>query len=272
MNHSVEVNVSKDFKDIPKPPSGVTVALVRQYDNEGTPLSRIKVTGPTNTVKRWLGVAVGVKAPASQPPSKGKAQVRLQDYIASVYAVLRGSAFVSHKQSAETGEQSTSSLAWEFMEDPKRKPTAADTKEATDAIAWARGLTGDNEYEDGLKVACKDDILDDRKVGILASLPGAFERSRETGSDSQHVGQVGEELEDFEAKVVFVKSGEGQWGPWYLVKFMDSDGNAYATFPKEDPGLKKGDRIEVQKARVGSHDEFRGENQTTIRWCKMRKI
>ena len=142
---------------------------------------------------------------------------------------------------------------------------------------------GFNEY----RAKVKDLVRQDRNFRIyetafLASAINYFENEKKREAkkaalaDSQYIGQVGAKVNIPYAKLTGARSGEGQYGTWYLWEFVDQDGNVLKKFGnlsdkfiKEKGagenlyGFNEGD-VFAFTADVKKHEDYQGVKSTML--------
>jgi len=97
----------------------------------------------------------------------------------------------------------------------------------------------------------------------------AAEATRRAASPSGHIGTVGDRL-DFDAEVIFVRYTEGYYGTTTIIKFRDDVGNIFTWFASGGRDVERGARFTV-RGTVKKHDEYRGEQQTVLTRCTLKK-
>lgn len=123
-----------------------------------------------------------------------------------------------------------------------------------------------------------------KDVGVIAAGLNMFKKHKERIAkdaevkDSQWLGEVGSKIKVSNAKLVDVRSGDGQFGTWYLWSFIDQNGNSLKKFgtlsekfriqaaPENSEdlfGFKKGD-IFAFTAEVKNHDTYNGVKSTML--------
>ena len=160
---------------------------------------------------------------------------------------------------------------------------------------------GFNEYRAKVQeFANEDRNLRIFETALLASAINFFENEKERAAkaeaqaDSQFLGQVGEKINIPYAKLTGARSGEGQYGTWYLWEFIDENGNVLKKF-----GNLGGDKYKIEDgdgeelfgyyvgrdrktynvgdvfaftAEVKKHEEYQGVNSTMLgRLSKLKK-
>lgn len=172
--------------------------------------------------------------------------------------------------------------------DPADRAAAAEIVDALpgaaeDAVAardYARTLDGDSEYVINLRAVASADTVSGRNLALLASAVAskarqdernARERATADSSTSQHVGVVGGKIADVEARVVGVRTIDGDYGTSTLISFVTPDGNVlkwFASGNKTDE-VAIGDEVSLSGGIKG-HGEFRGVPETSLTRVKVR--
>jgi len=169
-------------------------------------------------------------------------------------------------------------------------PNKDDMKLAKDAIEYMKDRDTKSDYEWNMKLAIANEVVPAKALGIVASLIPYYKRhleyqierdlAVEKNGDSTHVGTVGTR-EDFILTLTAMLPLEGgQYGPTYLHKFRDQDGNIVSWFSSNICHIIPGsaDREELEpghtytvKATVKRHQDYKGIPQTLITRAKIVK-
>lgn len=143
-------------------------------------------------------------------------------------------------------------------------------------LSWIRGMdledVQSNQYMMNLWSVCSKDSVSYRNVGLVVSLPVAYEKAMQvvdSKGKSSHLGNVGEVLELSDVKVVKLIGIDTRYGYSYLV-IMEKDGNVLTWFTR-NPKCSVGDVVKV-KGRVKEHSEYNGILQTVLTRCKLEII
>jgi hypothetical protein len=160
------------------------------------------------------------------------------------------------------------------------QPTDLDMVDAVGALLWLEQSTDTGQYMHNLTVACSLPALRRETMGLIASLPAAYNRAmgklalqkkeKEVTAQSQHVGTVGERLE-VEATILTVQPLESQsrWGSSDLVKLVTDEGCVLVTFTTSASSPRQrdvGKRYTV-KGTVKKHDNYKGTANTRLTRC-----
>lgn len=165
-------------------------------------------------------------------------------------------------------------------------PSEADVARAEAALEWARSFDISDEslsdYLHSVAVACASECLHPRTEGIVASIIPAYDRvlgqevaRRQTAdlkTTSRFIGTVGERIE-VDAVVLDRRSGEGNYGPWTLIRYI-VDGSVLAWFASGEPAealTKIGSTVRI-KATVKSHQDRDGLQQTGVSRVAVAKV
>lgn len=161
------------------------------------------------------------------------------------------------------------------------QPTKDNSAEAVKAVEWAKSLSGDNDYEHNLKVACTLSYVKAKNHGLVASaasgyrryvereLAAAREAERAAKSPSSHFGTVGSRYVR-KLTVTRTSSWENEYGVTFLYVMEDDAGSKFKWFSsggwyveKESRTLKADDTFYVAFA-VKKHGDWKGVEETTI--------
>lgn len=175
---------------------------------------------------------------------------------------------------------STSKQAVADREEFRNAVTDADRARAEKVLAFARaGASHENDYRHNLAIACAGDTMDPKRLGIVASAPGALEREegfaadrrareeekRKTATTIRHLGTLGQRRV-FEGEVFFVKTIDGHFGPSRLIKVHTADGGMVVMFTTAEDAweLEAGDKVKM-RATIDAHSEFDGTKETKVK-------
>lgn len=154
---------------------------------------------------------------------------------------------------------------------------------AKEMIAWASAFNSntDNNYRHNLKVVCRKEAVDRRDIGILISLVPAYhkylnqiaedakrkEEQEKVAQVSKWVGQEGERITAKLQSFEHMYTGDSIYGPTYLFKMVDVDGNILNWWTSSWIDLETQQVVEVT-GTVKKHEEYRGIKQTVLTRCK----
>ena len=212
----------------------------------------------------------------------------IERFVAATAICVRRLGWLSKSKAAEMGEggpMSTAGIAWTICTDPHKSVQELIEKEnlhaeerdmeiATEAIAWARGLSvsGADDYLYNLGVACRLESVTYRTSGIVASVVAAYlreqDRINELGMKAKrtpgvHVGVVGER-QGFTVTVQSLKYIESVYGVKTLCRFEDKAGNVLIWWCSGDSDwLKEGETIDIT-GTVKKHGDYKGWLQTEL--------
>jgi hypothetical protein len=246
----------------------------------------------------WLATMLAeMEALGGEPGSGGwgKRRIHTTEFLNICAALTLEKGFVSRAASqackGDVPLVTTSALAFEIMfpdEGKVRKGTApsveitdAAIKLADDSRAWVATLSGGSDYLHNLKVISSKETLEQRDLGLIASLPAAYQkevlkieqqrREHKERAVSKHFGEIGQRAV-FELKVSkIVTLAPSQFARRedeyrYLYLFEDAQGNRAAWFASSKQDFEEGKTYQV-KASVKCHDEYKGEAQTVLARC-----
>ena len=137
-----------------------------------------------------------------------------------------------------------------------------------------------NSYLHSLKVICSGEYTAQKNLGILASLPVAYDKEmaymakkaakeaeRQAQTESEYVGEVGKRIEVPVREMKIVTSWETDWGTKWMYRIIDTNGNVLIW--KTTGGPSSCDSITTVVGTVKAHNEFRGVRQTELVRCKV---
>lgn len=154
---------------------------------------------------------------------------------------------------------------------------------AKEMIAWASAFDAtSNNYMHNLKVVCRKDAVDRRDVGILLSLVPAYykhinnikEQEKKAAEQkavaevSKWVGQEGEKVTRQLKSLEHVYSGDSIYGPTYLYRMVDVDGNVLNWWTSSWLDLETQKAVSVT-GTIKKLEEYRGIKQTVLIRCKL---
>ena len=156
----------------------------------------------------------------------------------------------------------------------------ADHARADEVLAFIRaGRGSESDYRHNMAIAAGDDIIDPKRIGIVASAPAALEReegkiaerkaredeARKRSAGIVHLGQVGKRRV-FEGEVVFEKTIDGFYGASNMVKVHTADSGMVVMFTTAEDAwdLKAGDVVKM-RATIADHTEFNGTKETKVK-------
>jgi hypothetical protein len=224
-------------------------------------------------------------------------RVSVLTWLTFVAAVIRNDGWLPRSKSVDMGPAPTADIAGALMLavqskgdraygfgdsqwDPKYQPNDRDTELATKTLDYVRShlhtqdSTQLNDYLYNLSVATSLETIDRRLQGIVASAIAYYQRESGLAAErkaelertkaSQHVGTKGERIQQIPVTLLFTKSYENQFGPGWMHKFIDAQGNVLVWFGSNDlEGAAPGDKMTIA-ASVKDHSERDGVKQTII--------
>lgn len=152
-------------------------------------------------------------------------------------------------------------------------------EEVRDAIHWAATIKVENstsEYERKIKaIAQQQNTVMPRDIGFACSILEAYRRHIKeiaAAANSNYLGKLKDKV-DVIATVVSMSDGVGNFGPWYMVKYVADSGENLAVFYKEPQDTKVGDHVNLT-GTVSKQSEFRGKKETVLNRAKwsVRKV
>lgn len=221
-----------------------------------------------------------------------KARFGIEGWLAAVAAEIRTNGWVS-RTNAMTDKPATADAALANIEDlmdgkktrgrrgtPIPVPNDDDKMTAKNALAWVRSQPESwarTDYLWNLRVVSHEELLEQRQLGIAASLVPAYQRemgkeaearAAAATSPSKHLGKEKERIE-FTGTVLSVFERGNDFGITYITKFQDEHGNRLVWFASRS--LEEGRSYKV-KGTVTKHSEFKGVKETTVTRCKCEEI
>lgn len=174
----------------------------------------------------------------------------------------------------ETIQTTADRVSMDLNPTPKRQPielTEADIALATETKEYFQNLPvqSDSDYINNLRVICKMDNIDFKKVAILVSAVNVIIRNKQRETEkknapvSEYVGTVKERIRGME--LTFnreIALGAGMYGEQFLYAFTDNSGNQFTWITgKRDFNI--GEKYNMDFT-VKGHREYRGIKQTIM--------
>lgn len=221
--------------------------------------------------------------------------ISTEDYLAYVAATIRHHGWLSRTKARETEYGfATADRAYEEMfpspylkaEDRAKliKPEEEDKELAKVALEWARGLGEEvdpdslNEYLYNVWVVSRQGALQDRSLGIAASIIASYKRTLEKAKEtkehnkiaqnSQHVGEVGQKI-TVVVKVLGVFELAGYYGSTYIYRMLGADGNLYKWFSSRE--VLDEEATYTVTGTIKGHDEWKETKFTILTRCKCQE-
>lgn len=149
------------------------------------------------------------------------------------------------------------------------------------ALEWIKNEEPNGEYIRNLKIIASDSYTDYRSLGILASLTIAYERhlgkvaeyeakrkeQEEIKVTSNYLGEVKAKITVNTNDFTCVSSWESMYGPTYLYKFTDEDGNVCVWYASKS--IDNADSVISVTGTVKNHSEYNGVKQTVLTRCRV---
>lgn len=213
-------------------------------------------------------------------PLNNRRFIDLTIYLAYVSKCIRDFGWISTKDAYEaslTGVHKTSTrdaaLNMMYNGSSNNQPATEDFQHAEDAMAWATTLDGDrNEYTHNVVTLATDGYGDYKAAGVAASIVRIYDnhlnRNKNVCSTNMpgYIGEVGKTIV---GNVTLISNDvrTGSFGEYNLITMKASTGETLVTMGRFDPGLPG--RTFKLKAKVKSHEEYRGVKQTHVNFCKI---
>jgi len=209
----------------------------------------------------------------------------ISSFLGTVAICIRRLGWLSRGKSEEGF--ATADIAWAILTDFRSKyitelveknnivAEERDVELAKNALEWARKLDGGSDYLYNLGVACRQEHVNWRTTGIVASAIAAYqhtcekqEKIKKERKSLSHVGEIGKRM-DFEATVKRLRYFDSDWGVRTMCLFEDAEGNHLVWWASRDLSeIEEGDYVKI-KATVKEHGEYNGTPQTVVQRCKI---
>lgn len=224
------------------------------------------------------------------PIGGGGKYVPVQEYLAHCAAVIRAYGWTSRQVARDTGRPATADSALENMfNHGEIKIARKDIELAQSAINFAQNLKARTDYEHNLMVIARENLIEYKSTGILASLIPSYLRAieqektrREQGATSKYFGQVGDKIGDkkncqiksFDVEIIGWNSFESAYGTTHLYRFRTSNGEILSWFAsgKIDLGgidVVNGTAVKIIGGTIKKQEEYKGIKTTILTRVKV---
>lgn len=150
------------------------------------------------------------------------------------------------------------------------------------ALDWIKNEESNNSYINNLKVICAEEYCPGRDLGILISLPAAYNRAIKAAAEkiekenqhqidkqSEYIGTTGERIQFAAETISCVSSYTSIYGTSYLYRFTDAQHNVLMW--STDKGIDLDKNYQVI-GTVKKHEEYQSIKQTWLTRCKLNEI
>ncbi len=139
-----------------------------------------------------------------------------------------------------------------------------------------RSLAGDSDYETNLRTLLATDHIEDKHIGLVASLASVHhrlieQRVRDQARAEQRAAAAKGFIADVEAKVSNVRATvtnrrliEGYYGTTTLLIMSTDDGHVLKWFASGSRDHQPGDVVTITSATVKEHEHYEGVDQTVL--------
>lgn len=154
-------------------------------------------------------------------------------------------------------------------------PHAGCYRKAADAIAWAKTLPGDSDFQRNVREVAEAGYVGVKHFALGVAMMAAFNRhlaGQQVASEkkSGYLGAVGERR-SYKLQCLAVIPTESYYGPGSLVRFADEEGNVAVWFTKPRPSMRTMTDYFV-RGTVKRHGEYKGTPQTVLTRCDCTPI
>lgn len=187
--------------------------------------------------------------------------VDVQQFCEIVANEIMNSGWVSKARAKEENISSTADRArtyWEWGHDCSEQAKEL----ARAALEWASNLEGElSDYEHNIKVIASTECMEERSLGIAASIVGVYwmRNQPKHTSASHHQGRVGDTIE----RTVTIRQVQALQHSTRF-QFIDDSGNIYTWFASNNRLKHRGQEPIRIRATVKDHTVFRDVQQTLI--------
>jgi len=206
----------------------------------------------------------------------GEIYLDISHFLGTVAICIRRLGWESR---GKTEGMATADIAWsilnsndkfieEFIRENNIVVEERDVELAKNALEWARKLEDGNDYLYNLGVACRQEHVNWKTIGIVASAIAAYQHNCEKQEKKgQHVGEVGKRM-DFEVTVKRLRYFDSDWGVRTMALFEDKSGNHLVWWASRGLDLEEGDTLTL-RGTIKKHDDYKGTPQTIVQRCKI---
>lgn len=214
----------------------------------------------------------------------------LTEFVGLAYAAIRVRGWVPSRQNEDWApkESTKDAVLNHYHPKPNRYESLADillpfTQEDMDkgkeAVLWAQSLPQDpgNQYLWNLRLLSFDGTCKSRTAGLAASMAQAYrkhlneveeKKAKAFKPPSQWVGVEGEKGRMFsDIRCVFSLAVESSFGPCFVNKFEDPEGNILVWFTGQSFEV---DSVYTLKGSVKRHSEYKCQKQTELTRCRVK--
>ena len=213
------------------------------------------------------------------------------DYVAMCVEVIKRDGWVSRSASQKYAAKAdgcglpvTSDVAWGYMhpsvEMIQRGDTLAPTEEsyslAKEALEFVANISPKSQYDANLQVAAKQEMLEYRNRGLVASLVVFFQKDLAKRTErankfnelknSKHVGEI-KARREFTVVVDGEHTFDAAYGSVTLYRMRDMEGNVLTWWT--GAGSLDVGKTYVLVGTVKKHDVYKEINQTVLTRCKV---
>jgi hypothetical protein len=233
--------------------------------------------------------------------SGGRGELRrdMHEFLGTVAICIRRLGWKSKAMIEKMGdptEVTTASTAWEiltrpgdryvkeFVEHHQLYAEDRDTTLAGEALEWARSTptAGVSDYEYNLGAACRQDFVNYRTMGIVASAVSAYLRhldrleelnlQRRKNVERKHVGEVGKRMDFANVTVKRMKYFDSAYGVKTLVRFETEDGHVLIWWASKDlEEIEKDDVCDI-RGTIVKHSDYNGCPQTELKRVQVKRV
>lgn len=206
--------------------------------------------------------------------------IRVGGWVSSKDAKLKGTTSTANHVKAALitpGERDRILAGFDCLDEAS--PSLEDEKNAANARAWAASMKSPaTNWATNINNMSKEDYFPVKNIGLIASIVSGYyvhlhrivEREAEfTNALNEYVpGALKSTITIAPATVVYVRPGQGKWGPFVLYKFRDPDERMITWFSSRDHSLAVGDRITL-RGHIKKFGEYEGRKETLLTQCKV---
>jgi len=221
--------------------------------------------------------------------SGGSDYMNLENFLYHVAAAVRlcgwtsrGAVYRGEEQGPATADIALSSFYASKHSPAKLEVIGADRLLVTKVVEWVREDVANredrNDYFWNLATSFSGEYITTKQSGIVASAIIAYKKEIERKAEEANtkpfewVGTIKKRQEFDNLTLVFSTSFDSMYGPVYLYKFQDQDGNVLVWKTGSFFDWYDGETVVSGKATVKAHDEYRGTKQTVVTRAKFEAV
>lgn len=202
--------------------------------------------------------------------SKIKSYFPLFDVLALSHFFIKTYGYVK-KIDSNSEKKATFQRVIDSFKEKENIKILLSNEDIKDMINWVNNSLEDNEYINNLKILCQFEYVEEKNIGILASLPIVYQKYIDKKNEekikktSEYIGSsIGGKVC---IRVLLQKtiSFEGNWGINYIHIFKDENDNVIKW--KTSIFMEENKMYEIT-GKIKNYETYKGVKQTELTRCK----